>query len=101
MLVRAAVDPASLLQPMRQTVRSLDDALPVIASKTMTQQLSDSLGPRRAMGTLLGALGALGLCMASLGLYAVVSFAVSRRSKEIGIRMTLGAGQTRVMWVLS
>ncbi len=100
-LVRAAADPVGLLRPMLQTVRNLDDAIPVVAAKTLTQHIAESLGTQRALGALLGALGVLGLGLASLGLYAVVSFAVSRRSREIGIRMTLGARQTRVIWVLS
>ncbi len=101
-LVRTTADPASLLRPMLQAVRDLDDALPVITAKTMTQHVSDSLGPlRRGIGSLLGPLSALGLGLASLGLYVVVSFAVLRRSREIGIRMTLGARPPRVIWVLS
>jgi ABC-type antimicrobial peptide transport system permease subunit len=67
----------------------------------MPQLVSRSLGvPRAAAGLLLG-LGALGLVLASVGLYAVVAFAVSRRAREIGIRIALGAQRRQVMWVVS
>src|SRR4029453_5827901 len=52
----------------------------------------------KAIATLLGALGGLGLVLASIGLYAVVGFAVARRSREIGVRMALGARSQQVVW---
>ena len=101
MLVRTALDPGSLLQQMRQTVRDLDSQVPVLSARTMTQYVDDELGGARQVGAALGGLGALGLGLASLGLYAVMALAVSRRTREIGIRRALGAQWTQVIWTVS
>ncbi len=100
-LVRTKGDPASLLRPMRDAVRELDEAVPVISATTLSKQVARELGAGRTLVSLLGALGVLGLGLASLGLFAVVSFAVSRRSREIGIRTALGARRAGVIWTLS
>jgi predicted permease len=100
-VVRTTLDPVSLLQPMQQTLRELGGGLPVISARTMSQHVADSLGEERTWGAFLGGLGALGLGLASLGLYAVMAFAVSRRAREIGIRMALGAQRIQVMWTVS
>lgn len=60
-----------------------------------------ALGQSRAAGAFLSGLGALGLGLASLGLYAVIAFGVSRQAREIGIRRALGAGRTHVVWTVS
>jgi putative ABC transport system permease protein len=100
-VVRTMGPPAALLPAMQRVVREFDARLPVTSIGTMPQLVSRSLGvPRAAAGLLLG-LGALGLVLASVGLYAVVAFAVSRRAREIGIRIALGAQRRQVMWVVS
>jgi hypothetical protein len=100
-LVRAAGHPASFLLPMQRAIRDLDASVPIITATTLSQRVADELGVQRSLVALVGALGVLGLGLASLGLYAVVSFSISRRSREIGIRTALGARRSEVIWTLS
>lgn len=101
LVVRTALDPASLLPLMSRTLQELGDELPVLRARTMAQHVGEALGQSRAAGAFLSGLGALGLGLASLGLYAVMAFGVSRQAREIGIRRALGAPRTHVVWTVS
>jgi putative ABC transport system permease protein len=100
-LARTSLDAAGLVGSMERELRAVNVTLPVISAMTMAQYLEESLVAPKAVATFLGALGALGLCLAGIGLYAVVAFAVSRRSREIGIRMALGARGQQVVWTVA
>jgi predicted permease len=100
-LARTSLDAADLAGSMQRELRALNPTLPVISAKTMAQFLEASLIAPKTVATFLGALGALGLSLAGIGLYAVVAFAVSRRSREIGIRMALGARSQQVVWAVA
>jgi predicted permease len=96
-LVRTSRDAASLVAAMQRELREVDVTLPVITAKTMAQRLEESQAVPAAVATLFAILAGLGLVLASIGLYAVVAFAVARRSREIGIRMALGARSQQVV----
>jgi predicted permease len=97
-VARTSRDAAGLVAAMQRELRALDITLPVMTAKTMAQDLAEKQEGPKAAATFLGVLGGLGLMLASIGLYAVVAFAVARRAREIGIRMALGARSQQVVW---
>ncbi len=85
---------------VRDEVRRLDAGVPVFGVKTLEAQLDETLLTDRLIAMLSAAFGALATVLASVGLYGVMAFLVARRSKELGIRLTLGAAPARVTWMV-
>ncbi len=98
--VRAQGEPAGLFNMLRPAVRDVDASVPMYDLRTLDDQIEISLLTERLLATLSSVFGCLATLLAALGLYGVMAFMVARRTREIGIRMALGADSGSVVWMV-
>jgi putative ABC transport system permease protein len=96
-VVRTEIAPPSIVPTLTGEVQSLDRALPLMHVKTLDEYVSDSMVATRFEAALLGTFGILGFLLTAVGLYGVISYSVAQRTREMGIRLALGADRKAIL----